>query len=220
MFKCTRARNRQQIHALCWCWLSPVEKIEASQSSQKDSNYLAWGSFREEISPPLVFTEQELGNEVRRFIRALRNAFAPLVLGDPNSSLRAEPNSSLLIDWPFWMTMKRKIRTERAISWSQKPGYGFHLPRLGSISPCPSKAEALNPPKVVTLEYSSSCCSDPPNHKIISLLNQKYSFATVMNRNVEITISGWEPLKQKDRKSLCVGFGDLSLIINDREVTD
>lgn len=162
MFKCTRARNQLHIHALCWCWLSPGEKREASQSSQKDSNYPAWGSFREEISPPLVFTEQELGSEVGRFVRALRNAFAPLVLGDPNSSLRAGPNSSLLTDWPFWMTMKSKTRPEQASNRSHEPSYGFHLQRLGSISPRPSKTEALNPPKVVALEYSSSRCSDPP----------------------------------------------------------
>jgi len=42
-----------------------------------------------------------------------------------------------------------------------------------------------------TFEYTSSCCGDPPNCKIILLLLHYFNFANVMNSNVNIWYAGY-----------------------------
>jgi hypothetical protein len=52
------------------------------------------------------------------------------------------------------------------------------------LSSC--RSVVLNSSNAATLLYCSSCCGDPPNHKIISLLLHNCNFATAMNHNVNI----------------------------------
>lgn len=52
-----------------------------------------------------------------------------------------------------------------------------------------SRAEVLNHPNAVVLQYRSSCCGDPAN-KVSSWLHRDHNFATVTNRNVSMFPDG------------------------------
>jgi hypothetical protein len=76
----------------------------------------------------------------------------------------------------------------RSYGWSVSPNiWASSVPRSSRSS----RPLALGLPNATAVQHSSSCCGDPPNHKIILLLIHNCKCTSVMKHNVDIWYAGY-----------------------------